>query len=455
MHTPDKIAAFADTVCDQIRWKKARVRVSEEITNHVTDTKNAFIEQGIDEAEAVEKAITDTGDATEIGMQLDRIHRPKPQWGMFTVTVVLLAIGILIRLFIYNNEDMTDPISVRLFYTAIGVAGMLIVYFADFSIIGKYPKTVLIGMVLLMLITLRYSPYQNGKLYYGQFVILLYPVVLAAVLFATRNKGFWGVFLCVFTFMVLCCASLLVPSLSGLGLLIIVGFSLFGIAVYKKWFGIKRAYGALLMLTAISLIVLVFSTDVFHNMKESFSIAVNPSLESHARGYFSLITRELVGGAKWSGRGTISGIMTDALADPSRTLYSESLLTMLISEYGWAAFTAIMGVFLFFIIKGFMLCFKQKGSLGFFMSFAIMTTLTYQVITYVVFNLGFQFVTPLSLPLISDGNTATIVNLVLIGLMLSIFRTGDAVLDGKAPENRKLRKIFVWEDGALTIYFKA
>jgi len=132
---------------------------------------------------------------------------------------------------------------------------------------------------------------------------------------------------------------------------------------------------------------------------------------------------------------------------------TDSLLTALIALLGWVSFAVIMGVILFFIIKGFALCFKQKSGLGFWVSFSIMMTFTVQVVGYVAFNLGFQLVAPISLPLISFGNTATILNLVLIGIMLSVFRTGDVAVDGALLRFTR-HKIFSWDDGKLTIEFK-
>lgn len=74
------------------------------------------------------------------------------------------------------------------------------------------------------------------------------------------------------------------------------------------------------------------------------------------------------------------------------------------------------------------------------------------MLIYVVFNLGFQLISPLSLPLISYGNTATVINLGLIGLMLSVFRTGDMVKGEGGP--CKNNKLFSWNNGKLTIDFK-
>lgn len=83
---------------------------------------------------------------------------------------------------------------------------------------------------------------------------------------------------------------------------------------------------------------------------------------------------------------------------------------------------AIMIVTAFFIIIGFVKCLKQKSLLGTLVSTSVMMTFTLQVIGYVICNLGFQLLSPISFPLISSGSTAMIINLMLIGIMLSVLK---------------------------------
>jgi hypothetical protein len=58
-----------------------------------------------------------------------------------------------------------------------------------------------------------------------------------------------------------------------------------------------------------------------------------------------------------------------------------------------------------------------------------------------------------SLPLVSYGNMATVVNMALIGVMLSAFRTGALVKDG-APGLRTAARRLFWKNGELTISFR-
>ncbi|MCL2425259.1 MAG: hypothetical protein FWD05_02865 [Oscillospiraceae bacterium] len=41
MHSLDRINEYVNTLCQQIRWKKAHLRVSDEMTNHIIDGRDA------------------------------------------------------------------------------------------------------------------------------------------------------------------------------------------------------------------------------------------------------------------------------------------------------------------------------------------------------------------------------------------------------------------------------
>jgi hypothetical protein len=90
--------------------------------------------------------------------------------------------------------------------------------------------------------------------------------------------------------------------------------------------------------------------------------------------------------------------------------------------------------------------------LGLLVSLAVLITLTFEASVYIAWNLGFMLISPIALPLISYGNTALIVNLFLIGIMLSVFRCDSIVTD--AWINYRKGKFITWNDGCLTIDFR-
>jgi len=441
----EKTESYINSICEQIRWKKARIRVYEELENHIIDQRDSLMRQGLDEETATDKAISNTGDAETIGAQLDRTHQPKPQWGMLLSTIVLLSIGVLVRWFVFRDWIESDSLYTQLFFIGIGLVGMFVAYFADFSFIGKYPKSIYFSIIIFSMAVYQVSPILNGRVFYAYYAVLLFPLAYASAIYAAKNKRYIGIILCVLAFVVPGYIALSVPFLSGFLLLAVIGTIMLSVAVNRKWFGdIKRRLGFLtLLVPGVSFIILlvVNITDHQRNRIEAF---FGLRFGQEPGNSLNFMTRELLSGANFFGQGNLTEqFMLSPVGSYHPTfghfIYTDLLLTAIIAILGWAVFAVIICAILFFIVKGFMLCFKQKSVLGFFVSFSIMMTFSIQAVGYVLYNLGIQFFAPISLPLISFGNTATMVNLVLIGFMLSVFRTGDVITDENST-NTKMKK---------------
>lgn len=449
----EKIQQYSKAVCDQIRWQKAHPVISEEIENHLFDQRDAYIADGCDEMDATNNAIAQMGDPITVGTQLDRTHRPKPQWRMLLLTTVLLFIGLFIRMFIINDGDKPWLLGNQLIASVIGLVLMAAAYFSDFTLIGKYPKTTFFMIIAISAAVLMLSPIINGRVFYAGFMPLLFPLGLSAIIYATRNRGYWGILLCGISFILLACLAYLVPTISGLLLIAFSGLIMLCIAIAEDWFKIKKLYGYLLVFvtTAAALFLAVVGVPARGHMLTRLLSAINPSIDPTGTGYIGTVTRALLNGSKLFGRGDMPAAYA-MLVFPEPNINTDYLLTYLIFNIGWIAFILIMSVLLIFIVKGFVLCYRQKSGLGLFVSMSVMLTFTMQVMGYVLANLGFQFSAPISLPLISYGNVATIINLTLIGLMLSVFRTGHIVKD-KSSNLPRRHNFITWGDGKLIISY--
>jgi cell division protein FtsW (lipid II flippase) len=246
--------------------------------------------------------------------------------------------------------------------------------------------------------------------------------------------------------------SILKTPISSFLLFAVSGLLLVCIAVHKNWFGIERLYGYLFIFTPVFFVFLfasyaMFSKGYIHRLQ----IAINPSLDPNA-GWKAIVTKTLLENSKFIGRGVMP-VEYGMGKFPLPSIDTDFLLTYLIFNVGWIAFFIIAAVLAVFIFIGFIKCFKQKSNLGLFVSVAVLLTFTLQAVGYIITNLGFQLFEPIQLPLISYGNAATVINLALIGFMLSAFRSGDIVRD-KTANKYQTYKFISWNDGKLTIYFR-
>lgn len=104
----ETIQAWLETAAAQIRWRRARPVLTRELAHHLEDQRDAFAAEGRENAETL--AVEEMGDPVSVGAELDRIHRPDPQWGPLALSLILAAAGAVLRVhltagWIYDRAD--------------------------------------------------------------------------------------------------------------------------------------------------------------------------------------------------------------------------------------------------------------------------------------------------------------------------------------------------------------
>lgn len=456
----DEIKQYCKIVCEQIRWKKAHNIISEEIENHLCDQRDAYISQGEDEKSATQKAILQMGDAVSIGMELDKTHKPKPQWTMITLTAMLMLIGMLSNYFIASFEYSFDRFSLAPYIIALTV--FLICYLLDFSILGKYAKYCYFIILVVSVTGLLFGSPINGRIWFSTgrlsvnlaYLSLIFPLAYSLLIYALRHKEYKGIMLCGMGYIPFAIILLLVPSFTGFALFTISALVIICMSIVKGWFGIDKKHGLLLVL--IPALIAVIATVIYIIQNPYFlnrlSTAVNPYSDRNGSGYIHCLVRDLLVNSKFAGKGIVPAQFgSNVPIIPA--LDTDYILTALTHNFGWVAFIGISVVIIAFSIFGLYYVTKQKSVLGTIVSLSIMLTFVLQAIIYIINNLGYGILSALSLPLVSYGKVALIINSALIGFMLSVFRTGDILKDSiKSPI--KINSIFSYDDGKLIINFK-
>ena len=447
------ISEYLKTVCDQIRWKKAHDVISKEIENHIIDQKDAFMANGVEEEMATDQAIKEMGDPIVVGSELDRTYRPKIAWSIIVLTGIVLLLGFAIRIFVSYDTDMHMPwkLTNSVISTVLGISCMTLAYFLDFTTLGKYPKTIYFTLIVVIIGAMMVSPVINGRYFYAQFLLLLFPTAFAGIIYNMRTKGYIGIILSGIFFALLAFIGLMIPSFSGVILYSITCLILLTVAIAKGWFNVKKLHSLLLVYipVIITSVIAIFTTLSSPYRLARVQSAFDPSLDSMGAGYIGMITRDMITNAKLFGQGELG--VTAGI--PVSIVHTDFLLTYLIHRLGWISFVVVMAVIVSLIVRSFMFCAKQKSVLGKLVSLSVLTTFTIQVVLYVASNLGFQLFSPLTLPLISYGGIATIINMTLIGIMLSVFKSGDLVCDNRETSILTKNKLIAFVDGKIIIDF--
>lgn len=118
-----------------IRWSRAKVVATRELSDHINDQYDALRENGLNQKEAMRKAIEEMGDADVVGTELDIVHRPKVNWLLLLIAGVLLLSGILISAML-TSISLTVP---KIIGIVLGVCVAAFLYFIDKTSIKQIP----------------------------------------------------------------------------------------------------------------------------------------------------------------------------------------------------------------------------------------------------------------------------------------------------------------------------
>lgn len=88
---------YIEKLISQIRCKKARPYIADEIRNHIEEQIEDNKLNGMTGEEAEKCAVIDMGDPIDVGVSMDKIHRPRISWKILIVVGILSILGIVIQ----------------------------------------------------------------------------------------------------------------------------------------------------------------------------------------------------------------------------------------------------------------------------------------------------------------------------------------------------------------------
>ena len=246
---------FIKTLTEQMRCVKARDGVARELADHIIDQAEMYEREGMKHDEAVEKAVHEMGDPVEIGVSLDRIHRPQADWKMILLTFVLSVAGIFCMIPIYGPEIIPRQLLTMLAAFAVIMA----VYFMDYSILGRVGVTAYCVLTIFLWIGKNfYFPMINGRVPAMAVLVYLYVPVFAGILYQLRMRGDWAVLMAIavigLTMFLALSFSSIMTSIFNMYLIMIV---MTGAAVAKGMFG-RHKKRQMALVTVAGLLPLVY-----------------------------------------------------------------------------------------------------------------------------------------------------------------------------------------------------
>ena len=202
------IEEYLAEIKNQIRDKTAREFASNELKAHIEDRTEGLKKKGMDHDSAVLQAVKEMGDPVSVGVNLDRIHRPRLEWKflLYVIYISILSVGVMFLMYFamdsgnITNGDYVRPFLFgKIFTVLLGLVAMIIVYRLDYTILAGRSCKIAAVFLILMTVSFYFFGWQingvtwflciRGLTFSSRALFLMYLPMFAGILYDYRNKG--------------------------------------------------------------------------------------------------------------------------------------------------------------------------------------------------------------------------------------------------------------------------
>ena len=352
-------------------------------------------------------------------------------FGMFVITIILLCIGLVMvasassyhSLIYYGNSN--ELFNKQLIFAILGIIAMIIISRIDYK---KYKKwsylAFIIAAILLLLVITPLGVTRNGaqrwlgvgETFQIQPSEIMKPVlVLAIATYLSRNvkklNNIKGYIVPIIMLLIVVLLMYLQKHMSGMLVLIVAAVSVIFASGIKLKF---RAIAAGVLVIGMVGVAFVMAEDFRLQRILAF---MNPEENLKDDNWQAAQSLYAIGSGGLFGRGL----------GQSRQKYlwlpeaqNDFIFSILGEELGFVGTTVVLGLFGFFIYKGYKIAMTCKDFYGSLIAAGITSIFAIQILINVAVVTCSMPVTGMTLPFFSYGGTSLFINLCSMGIILNI-----------------------------------
>ncbi len=405
-------------VIHHIKSKEAKQFVRAELEFHLKLAKNKWMSKGLTEADAENKAVEQMGNPIHLGRQLNNLHKPKVDWILIALVVIVMAVSFLpIVALGYTGQIMMNKI-IFVLLGAVMVYGMMIM---DYRKLEKYGWLFyLVGVLILLMIS--YFPTAHSG---GHLLLKLGPITIESLqaipffflawasFFNNRKLKVWQLSV---LFLLPLYLLLNIPSLSTTFLYLMMGFIMLWWSQLSK----KKVLFITIVPLVFSMIAGLFLlSSVKAYQLDRISGFLYPEQYANGSGYMYVRLKELILAGGWFG--------TAGNKEFIQAAHTDYVFASLTYYYGYLLAALLVLLLSFFLVRMITISTKLNDSYSKLLLIGGITLYGCPFIYNVGMMLGLLPLTSMSLPFISYGLMPTLFNSFLIGIVLSVYRRKDLI----------------------------
>lgn len=429
---------------EQVRCKKAHPMIEKELRCHLEDQIEANLSDGMDGKAAEEAAVRDMGSAVEVGVSMDRIHRPKTAWGMIGMMALVMMIAIGLQYSFHDTLIKGYQFTSFVKSSFIGFGIMILVYWLDYTYLVKWAKQIALVIIGICLATLLFGQNLNGVRYWIPYTsfslqsfMLLYVPAYGAVIYRYRGEKCGGIIKALIWMLIPVFLTLRIPSASLAFMLYISMLFLLTMGIWKNWFQVRKCITTVILwgiLIGMPILAMIAGFPFLADYQKARIMGFwKPD---QAPSYMTGILRDNLINSKLIGTNGMQ--LSEYLPD----VKSDFFISYITGAYGILAATLLCGLFAVLLVAALSVCSKQKNQAGMMIGTGSISILALTAIMNVLENLGMFPLTWTFLPFFSDGTSGIVICYIMIGFILSIYRYKDIYPKEIEPADLKKNSTF-------------
>ncbi|PWU70049.1 FtsW/RodA/SpoVE family cell cycle protein [Gracilibacillus dipsosauri] len=429
------IKEFLSKVISKVKAKEAHNLIEKELVDHLQELSLSYQQKQLSKEDAEKKAIQEMGNPYTLGESLNKVHQPKMDWFLIVLFLAIAAIGFVPL--IYGEPRIINATSSFVIKQLIGYLISITVIIGIIKLDYRKLKngwTFFYGIgLMLQLCTVLFGVTVNGsKSWLAIFgvgvdmtLVTLFFYFLAWTGIFSKMHVFnsWlkqGALVILFWLPIsiyLIFPSYMVMLLYFLCLAVMFAFS----NVHRK-LAIKLVAVNLIASLCFISIMLVSSQGYFMDRLLGF---LHPNSDPYGEGYMYLLLKDAFLQAGWFGHGLEQELTLHTIVNT----HTDFAFPYLVSTLGWAFGIALCTVLLAFISRLSINAFKTKDRYGRLLVIGGATLFTVPTIYNILMGVGIVPIIGISIPFISYGVSIIVVYTVILGLILSVYRRKDMVVE--------------------------
>ena len=427
-----RMEEYMEKLISQIRCKKARPYIESEIKDHIEEQIAFNKSKGMSDEEAEKNAVMDMGDPIEVGISMDKIHKPQLSLRLLAVVGILSVFGIMVQCSIFQAMNLqpqgqgTYGQDLAGFVTSIilGLTIMCGIYYIDYTIIAKYAK--IIGLLIIFAgITFCGSYYFLGFRRLRSSVsalMMLYVPIYGGILYKYRDGGKKAFFKAILWMLVPIVLTFRMPNLVVAGILLIGMLVLLTASLIKGWFQmpVKRTIVCLWAGFMVLPMVMLFVMYSCHLLADYQVARIRSFYLASGDGfYMTSMLRTLCENIPWIGNSgkDVVGSLPE--------FHTDYIFSYILNSYGSIVGMVVIAMLAVLVMVIFGAAIKQKNELGMMMGFGCGMIFLLNILINLLCTMGVIPPASAFLPFFSVGKSNSILSYALIGMVMSIYRYKD------------------------------